>query len=380
MGQNKLSAVSFTATVCVNIFTVHHIQINALSADNSEQSSIWSNQIEYNTILIQMHVCHNMKNRNNARSTAACGPNALLFITHETGKIRRMWGKHLEDPLKEIQAMQLLEGSNFGDHHPHIMHGQVALQDQKYLYNITPYCKGGDLGGVVMDQINRKSRMDEKDATHWFRQILLALHHLQLKGVCHRNISLENIVVHGDSCKLVDFALALRVPYHQSDTIGGVTDVSDGTNRLLIIPQGQSDNFTFMSPEILNDEVFDGFGIDCGALAWYYISCYLDANRSNVPILLMNSFGDWLYCTLRESLSYWEIKLSDDAIDLLQTMLRFEKDKRLTLEEVMKHPWVVLSVPAEMGKNNNKDSSLSDKYKSLKKRWSRRKQGIPQGC
>jgi serine/threonine protein kinase len=83
---------------------------------------------------------------------------------------------------------------------------------------------------------------------------------------------------------------------------------------------------------------------------------------------------------LWESLSYWEIKLSDDAIDLLQTMLRFEKDKRLTLEEVMKHPWVVLSVPAEMGKNNNKDSSLSDKYKSLKKRWSRRKQGIPQGC
>lgn len=158
--------------------------------------------------------------------------------------------------------MQLLEGSNFGDHHPHIMHSQVALQDQKYLYNITPYCKGGDLGGVVMDQINRKSRMDEKDATHWFRQILLALHHLQLKGVCHRNISLGNIVVHGDSCKLVDFALALRVPYHQLDTIGGVTDVSDGTNRLLIIPQGQSDNFTFMSPEILNDEVFDGFGID----------------------------------------------------------------------------------------------------------------------
>jgi hypothetical protein len=34
--------VSFTATVCVNIFSVpvHHIQINALSADNSEQSSI----------------------------------------------------------------------------------------------------------------------------------------------------------------------------------------------------------------------------------------------------------------------------------------------------------------------------------------------------
>ena len=56
--------------------------------------------------------------------------------------------------------------------------------------------------------------------------------------------------------------MALRVPYHQSDAIGGVTDVAHGINRLLIIPQGQSDNFTFMSPEILNDEVFDGFGID----------------------------------------------------------------------------------------------------------------------
>jgi serine/threonine protein kinase len=110
----------------------------------------------------------------------------VIIKTASWERIRRMRGKHLEDPLKEIQAMQLLEGSNFGDHHPHIMHSQVALQDQKYLYNITPYCKGGDLGGVVMDQINRKSRMDEKDATHWFRQILLALHHLQLKGVCHR--------------------------------------------------------------------------------------------------------------------------------------------------------------------------------------------------
>ena len=293
---------------------------------------------------------------------------SVIIKTASWGKLRSMRGKHLEDPLKEIQALQLLEGSTLGDHHPHVIHSQVALQDDKYLYNITPYCKDGDLCGVVMNEINSNSRMDEKNARHWFRQILLALHHLQQKGVCHRDIALENIVVQGESCKLIDFGLALRVPFHHPSNMGCVTDVSDGTSRLLIVPQGQSGDFTYMSPETLNADVFDGFGIDLWSVAVILyimlVGCkpFKWPHRTDEQFMRLAVDG-----MLRESLSYWEIKLSDEAIDLVQNMLRYEKGERLTLAEVMEHPWVTSSIDTKKNKDTTSDKKKVTSSVDIKK-------------
>jgi len=292
---------------------------------------------------------------------------SVIIKTASWERLRRLRGKHLEDPLKEIQALQLL-----GDYHPHLIHSLVALQDDKHLYSITPYCKDGSLYEVVMDGITSSSRLNENSTRHWFRQILLALHHLQQIGVCHRDISLENIVVHGKTCKLIDFGMALRVPYEHASNAGCVTDVSDGTTRLLMVPQGQGGDFTYMSPEVLNkDPHFDGFAIDLWAVGVIlYIMLvghkpFKWPHSSDEQFLRLAVDG-----TMKESLAYWEIQLSDDAIDLLQSMLWKDKKRRLTLAEVMEHPWVTSS------DTSTKENDIITREKHSRKgskRWSLRK-------
>lgn len=293
----------------------------------------------------------------------------VIIKTASWEKMRRLRGRHLEDPLKEIQALQLLEGSTYGDgdHHPHIIRSLAALQDDKYLYNITPYAKDGDLCGIVMNDINSNSRMSETNARRWFREILLALQHFQLKGICHRNISLDNIVVSGDSLKIIDLGMALRVPYVHPSNVGCTTDVSDGTTRLLIKPQGQGDEFTYMSPEVLNDDAFDGFAIDLWSVGVILYIMLVGCKPFKWPHLTDEQFLRLAVDgTLKESLEYWEIDLSESAIDLLQNMLRLKKGERFTLAQVMHHPWVT----------NSKTSVNEDGRPSIrkgKKRWSFRK-------
>ena len=62
------------------------------------------------------------------------------------------------------------------------------------------------------------------------------IHHLQRKGICHRDLSLENILVNKDACMIIDMGMCLRVPYDDGD--GGITDVTSGTMRRLMKPQG----------------------------------------------------------------------------------------------------------------------------------------------
>jgi serine/threonine protein kinase len=177
-------------------------------------------------------------------------------------KIRRLRGKHLEDPLKEIQAMQLI-----GNYNPHVRGSLMALQDDDFLYSVMDYCKDGDLYSVVMREISSKERLKERTARHYFRQMLIGLHHLQQKGVCHRDLRLENIMVHSRKIKIIDFGLALRVPYENSKNSNCPSDVSSGNGRMLITAQGQCGELTYMCPEILEREPgFDGFAADLWAL------------------------------------------------------------------------------------------------------------------
>ena len=164
----------------------------------------------------------------------------------EWKKIHTLRGKHLEDPIKEIAAMQL-----FGNHHPHVIGVLEALQDDKCLYTVMPYLGGGDLYGRLIEFMGARSvrtddtggiggtGFDEGSARIWFRQILQAVNLLQKKGVCHRDICLENILLNeDDNICLIDPGMSLRIPYTDSET-GGVADVSSGTSRRLMVAQGQ---------------------------------------------------------------------------------------------------------------------------------------------
>jgi serine/threonine protein kinase len=248
--------------------------------------------------------------------------------------MRQLRGRHLEDPIKEISAMQLV-----GDYHPNVLGAMEVLQDDAYLYTVMPFCSGGDLFGRIMTEENHV--VDESKARVWFQQLLAGLLHLQRKGVCHRDLSLENLLVLDDKLVIIDLGMALRVPYTDPSNIGCVTDVSEGTERRLMVAQGQGGKLMYMSPEVVSrEEVFDGFSVDLWASAVILFVLVVGmapfkwAHESDKRYAKIAKGG------MKELLAGHHISLSEEACDLLQNMLWHDPRKRLTLAHVMNHPWV----------------------------------------
>jgi serine/threonine protein kinase len=196
-------------------------------------------------------------------------------------------------------------------------------------------------------------------------------------GICHRDMSLENLLVHKDRSLIIDMGMCLMIPYRDdvpSATTAGITDsmgqmnmntttntampvpqapaVNQQTNstiisgrqrpRQLIKPQGTCGKWIYMSPEIhQNSEPFDGFAVDMWA-------------AGVILFLMLTGFPPWerasatderfKYMTagyLVQMLTEWEIGISADAMDLLQRMLFLDPKDRLSLDQVRAHPWMV---------------------------------------
>ena len=106
-------------------------------------------------------------------------------------------------------------------------------------------------------------------------------------------------------------------------------------------PQGTCGKHNYMSPEVFaNTSAFDGFAIDvwaAGVILYIMLTGfppYDQASRTDQRFdLIVNG-------RLVRQLSSWGIRLSDEAGDLLQHMLLLDPRDRLTLAEVMTHPWV----------------------------------------
>jgi serine/threonine protein kinase len=160
-------------------------------------------------------------------------------------------------------------------------------------------------------------------------------------GVCHRDMSLENILVDEYTTSVViDLGMCLRVPY--DDGGGEVSDVSCGGLRRLIQPLIPCGKPNYISPEILSsEEPFDGFAIDLWATGVILFIMLVglppwEFARAEDPRYRMVTKG-----RLAHMLNSWQRPISPLAADLLQKMLMEDPRQRLSLTEVKDHPWVL---------------------------------------
>ncbi|KAL1935539.1 hypothetical protein VTP01DRAFT_4679 [Rhizomucor pusillus] len=99
--------------------------------------------------------------------------------------------------------------------HPHILSLHRVIQNQDFIFMVMELCDQGDLFDfVVRDQETNPIR-DEKLVKTIFGQILDAMEYMHSRGVYHRDIKLENILLKADDdedivCKVADFGLATR--------------------------------------------------------------------------------------------------------------------------------------------------------------------------
>jgi len=167
---------------------------------------------------------------------------------------------------------------------------------------------------------------------------------LQRKGICHRNVCMENLLLdRKNRLVLIDSGVSLRVPYSDPCNDGEVTDVSEGSRRRLMKPQGQCGKLKYLAPEMLDDQKpFDGHATDlwaagiCLFITLVGVAPFEVAQRCDKRFDKISCRGE-----LQDFLQSLDVSLSPEALNLLQNMLWCDPRDRLTLGEVLGHPWVL---------------------------------------
>lgn len=252
-----------------------------------------------------------------------------------------------EDPIKEVACMEYMKewmmtalsptppnsaGSDDdrtidASTKSHVLVALDILTDDKYLYTVTPFCEGGRL----LDRIESKNRFSEAEARYWFRQILEGLASLKEAGVTHKDISPENLLVKDGVVYIIDMGMSLRIPF-----------ANDRTNeRSLIHPQGVCGKFYYLSPEVcVNEQPFDGPTVDLWAAGVILFMMLTGEPPWEEPKLTDANFRHIAAGgNLIQILTARRSGLSLDAMDLLQKMLYVDPADRLSLEQVISHPW-----------------------------------------
>jgi calcium-dependent protein kinase len=96
--------------------------------------------------------------------------------------------------------------------HPNIIDFNEIYMDDTYFNFVTQLCEGGDLFENLVQA--EKKKFNEGLSAKIVKQILMAIKHMHDRGICHRDLKLENIMVETKKItenpliKVIDFGLA----------------------------------------------------------------------------------------------------------------------------------------------------------------------------
>ncbi|GKY92148.1 hypothetical protein MPSEU_000186100 [Mayamaea pseudoterrestris] len=162
-----------------------------------------------------------------------------------------------ENPYKEIALMQE-HGDNI-----HVLQCIEALQDESFLYIITPKaCTEGTLKDFI--PWHKREVLPPERIRNIFRKILAILLYLEQHQLAHRDLSPDNFLfLSPDNLVVFDLALSDRIPQATVKRRNGSSNkYIEMQQRTLILPHGNSGTRAWQSPEIFRDRVFDGVAAD----------------------------------------------------------------------------------------------------------------------
>ncbi|ORZ09239.1 kinase-like domain-containing protein [Absidia repens] len=237
------------------------------------------------------------------------GEKAAIKIVPRTTRNRKLTAKELSRELRAIREghfMMLLD-------HPHIVYLRAMIAGSHYYYFLMDYVNGGQL----LHYIVKRTHLSEKHSRHFCRQMVSALDYMHRNSVVHRDLKIENILVDrtGRNIKIIDFGLSnLFCPERQLTTYCG--------------------SLYFAAPELLNGRPYRGPEIDVWSLG---VVLYVMVTGS-VP------FDDKSLPGLHEKIKHAQVDypayVSNQCHHLLSHILIAEPQQRITLADIIRHPWL----------------------------------------
>ena len=160
-----------------------------------------------------------------------------------------------------------------------------------------------------------------------FYKIVKNIQIIHEKGICHRDIKIDNILLDGDDFdpKISDFGFAIEY----SPTLKG----NLGTRH-------------YKAPEI--DDIYDGYKIDVFSLGITLIAITYgltgfetEPKKSQLYPLIISKDKKKLaiYWKVLKKFNEKIVKATDDFKDLYYKMIELNPKQRITIEEILKHKW-----------------------------------------
>lgn len=197
--------------------------------------------------------------------------------------------------------------------HPYVIRQIETMRTTSKYYIVMEYAEGGDLFGHLAE----RGKLAEGEAREVFRQMLQAVEYCHAKGVCHRDIKLENFVITATgTVKLIDFGFSKTFNYSE-------------------MMHSQLGSLKYLDPSRLKNQDYCGEAADLWSLGVILYALVVGRRPFD---------GEYSSAILAKALNKQytlPTELSPGVKDLIDRMLEPSITRRLTLQEVKMHPWYV---------------------------------------
>ncbi|XP_013708096.2 CBL-interacting serine/threonine-protein kinase 17-like isoform X1 [Brassica napus] len=214
---------------------------------------------------------------------------------------------------REIRTLKVLK-------HPNIVRLHEVLASKTKIYMVLECVAGGDL----FDRIVRfmytvsKGKLSETEGRKMFQQLIDGISYCHNKGIFHRDLKLENVLLDENGhIKITDFGVS-AVPQHFRED--GLLHTTCGSPN-------------YVAPEVLANKGYDGAASDiwsCGVILYAILTGCLPFDDTNLAVLCRKIVkGD-------PPIPRW---LSPGAKTMIKRMLDPNPVTRMTVASIMGNDW-----------------------------------------
>jgi len=209
---------------------------------------------------------------------------------------------------QEINAMKLLR-------HPNVLRLYEVITTPGKIFMVMEFAEGGDL----LSHLNSYQEIvPESRVLELFRGITSGIHFCHMLGVYHRDLKLENILLHEGEVKIGDFGMArITKPSGFCETLCGSPD--------------------YAAPEILRESAaYDGQLADvwsCGVILFALLCRRLPFQASRGDVVS-------LFAAIKAGRFELPNHVSELPAQVVRRMLVVDTAQRATISQIRQHPWV----------------------------------------
>ncbi|XP_019414515.1 PREDICTED: CBL-interacting serine/threonine-protein kinase 1-like [Lupinus angustifolius] len=208
---------------------------------------------------------------------------------------------------REIATLKVLK-------HPNVVRLYEVLASKTKIYMVLEYVTGGEL----FEKIRSKGKLTETIGRKIFQQLIDGVSYCHNKGVFHRDLKLENVLVDAKgNIKITDFNLSALPQNFRED---GLLHTTCGSPN-------------YVAPEIIANRGYDGATSDtwsCGVILYVILIGYLPFDDRNLAVLYHKIFKGDVH------IPKW---LSPGAKNMINKILDPNPRTRLTMAMIKEDEW-----------------------------------------